>query len=386
MQTDINQVKSFKAQSHSFYISIFYLITGLMLVACFIVILNTYVFHLKVTTAVVSAPIETMNAPLSGYIKAIYVSEGQILKQGSRLLTIENLDLEQKFRQALVDIAQAKLTVKYTRQLLKNEQQKLTLYKKIGDDRVLAADASTRIAQQKLRSVQDDLARLKPLLKDHYISQSVWDKQTALYNNVQERLKKTQALQRLEHQALHATKHGFYFTGAKTEGIEQDLVAELHAAKNQVIINKRRANIYRKLINKLTLQAPFDAKVTQLLKTAGNTTDSSNPLLLIEPLSAPKTIVAFVTQNEVIHIKANKKATIYMPATGKYYRGKIIEINRTQGFIDELTRQYRWRDFQADRSAKITLALDERDTGAFNALSFSGMPAIVYFTRLHHWF
>jgi multidrug efflux pump subunit AcrA (membrane-fusion protein) len=327
-----------------------------------------------------------MHAPLNGYIKTIYVHEGQDVKQGAKLLTIENLDLEQKFQLAQVNKTQAKLNVAYTQQLLKNEHQRLTIYKKIGHDRVVSASAMSSISQKTLLTEKHKLERLSELLKNKYISQAVWEKQEALYKNAQEQVKRAEAMERLQDQALKATDKGLYFTGSKTEGMESDLRAQLDIAEHQVHLHERRTNIYKKLINKLTLRAPFDAKVTQLLKSTGNTTDNKTPVILIENTSAAKTITAYLTQHEVIHIKAASKVSIYIPATGTSYRGKIIEINRTQGFVDEVNAQYRWRDFQTDRSAKVTVSLDERDQKAFNQHAFAGMPAIVYFKKQHHWF
>ncbi len=365
---------------------LFYFIGGAILLVCFSVLINTYVLHLKVTTAVVSAPIETMHAPLSGMIKTVYVTEGQPVKPGDPLLTIENFDLEQKARIAKINIAAAESNLAYYHHLLDNEQKRLTLYKKIGHNRVVSAQATADISQKKLRIAHSKLKRLTPLLKQHYISQAVWEAQEGQYKSAQQAVTQAQAIEHIEHQALRAIDQGLYFTGGKTEGRERDLLAKLHAAEEQVHFNKLRAKVYQQLIKKLTLRAPFNAKIMQILKSVGNTTNNNNPLLLLENTQIKKTLIAYLTQQEVQQLKAANKATIYIPATGTTYRGKITEINRTQGFIDEINRQFRWRDLQTDRSAKVMVALDPRDQAAFNQQTFAGMPAIVYFTKLHRWF
>jgi len=94
-----------------------------------------------------------------------------------------------------------------------------------------------------------------------------------------------------------------------------------------------------------------------------------------------KNIIAYLTQDEIIHIGSSRQVKIYIPSSGKTYRGKILEINRTDGFIDEIKAQYRWRSFQLDRSAMVTISVMGMDQKNFNQQVFSGMPAIVYFSK-----
>ena len=113
----------------------------------------------------------------------------------------------------------------------------------------------------------------------------------------------------------------------------------------------------------------------------GNTTDTIKPILLIEKASVNKNITAYLSQKEVLSVGLLQKVKLYIPASGQTYRGKIIEINRTDGFVDEINAQYRWRDFQVDRSAKVTIAILDDEQKAFNQKAFSGLPVIVYFSK-----
>ena len=51
------------------------------------------------------------------------------------------------------------------------------------------------------------------------------------------------------------------------------------------------------------------------------------------------------------------------------------------GFIDEVKAQYKWRDFQMDRSAMVSIAIKNTDQIEFNRQAFPGMPVVVYFSR-----
>ena len=360
---------------------IFYIISGVFIFLSLIVIVNTYVLHLKVETAVVSAEIETMTSPVGGYITDVYVSSGEQVKKGMPLLKIENLDLERKLQLARVKMEESMLDVDYYQQLLANELQRLNIYKKIGHNRVASAQSIVNMSKRNVMTAQQNLARFEELHKKNYISKSILEATQAKYENAQEQLNNANAQQNVESHSLHAVDKGMYFTGTKTEGISHDLDAELRAAQKKVALNQMRVKIYENLIARLTLRAPFDGKVTQIMKSAGNTADNTTPLVFIEKTSESRHIVAWLTQDEIIHIGASGKVKIYSPSSGETYHGNITEINRTDGFIDEVKAQYRWRDFQVDRSAMITIAIQPRDQTEFNQHAFSGMPVVVYFSK-----
>ena len=370
---------------HRFFTPLFYASSGAFVLFSFIVIFDTYVLRLKVETAVVSSLIETMVAPASGYITDVFVTSGEQVKKGTPLLKIENIDLERELQLARVQVEESKLNISYYQQLLMNEQQRLKIYKKIGHTRVISAQAFVNTSKQELLNAQHNLDRIKVLHEKHYVSEASLEAERTKYVGAIEKLNNANAQQRLEHHSLNAVNKGMYFTGNKAEGIERDLYAELEASQKKAKLNESRVEIFRHLISRLTLHAPFDGKVTQILKSAGNTTDTTKPLIFIENISSNKNVVAYLTQNEIVHIGSSGKVKIYIPSSGKMYHGKIIEINRTDGFIDMMKAQYRWRDFQIDRSAMVTIAIQENDRKEFNKYAFSGMPAIVYFSKSFHY-
>jgi multidrug resistance efflux pump len=360
---------------------ILYALSGITLLFVLIIIFQTYVLRLKVETAVVSSQIETMVAPVNGYITHVFVAPGGLIKKGAPLLSIENLDLERKLQLARIQVAESQLNIDYYKQLLVNEQQRLSVYKQIGATRVDSALTLVNQAKQTVLTAQHEVERFTELNKKHYVSAANLETVRANYLNAQEALNNANARHQLENHSLDAVKEGMYFTGTKTEGIARDLDAELTAAQNRVKLNEMRVKIYEELINKLTLTAPFDGKVTQILKSVGNTTDMVQPLIFIENVSIRKQIIAYLTQDEIIHIGASGNVKLYIPSSGKIFHGKIVEINRTDGFIDEVNAQYRWRDFQVDRSARITIAIKNCDQKAFDHDAFSGMPVIAYFSK-----
>lgn len=378
---DVKANKILKLMRHPFFTPGLYTIAGMLVFVFFIVIIAFHVLFLKVETAVISTQIETIVAPTSGYITEVYVTLGAQVKKGAPILRIENIELERDLNLARVNVLESKLNTNYYKKLITNEQQRLNIYKQIGHNRVISRKTLLNIAKQEVLMAQLNLARYTTLYKKHYVSQTIWEGMQAQYFSAQEKLKNSQAKHRMERHSLNALEQGMYFTGTKTEGIERDLYAELEAFQKRTKLNEERVKIYENLISKLTIIAPFDGKVTQILKSAGNTTDTVKPIIFIENTQANKIINAYLTQDEVMKIGTSRKVKVLIPSSGKTYHGTIIEINRTDGFIDVIKAQYRWRDFQIDRSAMVTIEIQRDDKMEFDKKTFSGMPAIVYFSK-----
>jgi multidrug resistance efflux pump len=137
------------------------------------IIFNTYVLHLKVETAVISAPIETMVATAAGLISAVYVTPGKIVKKGTPLIKIENIELLRDLQLTKVHVDDAQLNISYTQSLLANEQRRLQVYQQVGADRVASADAIATMSKQTMATAKNNLRRMQVLHAKHYLSKAV---------------------------------------------------------------------------------------------------------------------------------------------------------------------------------------------------------------------
>lgn len=367
--------------THPYFPRIAYSVMGLLLFGALFIIFNTYILHVKIDSAVVSTPIETIVAPASGYIETVYVASGALVKKGAPLFKIGNLELERDYLLARVQLEESQQSVIYYKNLLANEQQRLRVYRDIGSSRVKSAQSLVSLSHQDLVTAKRNLERLRVLHTRHYLSDANWDNEVAKYHSAQERLKEANAQHEIQTNSLNATDKGLYFTGTKIEGSEKDLNAELNTAEQKLKISAERMKIYGSLLKKLIVPAPFDGKVTQVLKSAGNTTDTVKPILFLEHANSNKKIIAYLTQQEIARIGSTQQVKVFIPALGKSYLGKITEINRTDGFIDVVKAQYRWRDFEIDRSAMVTIDSESINQQGLTNEVFAGMPVIVYFSR-----
>jgi HlyD family secretion protein len=358
-----------------------YSVLGMSLFVALFITFNTYVMHLKVETSVVSVPIETMVAPAAGLITQVYVSQGSLVKKDDPLMKIDSLELERDLELAHLQVDDSNLNITYLQSLLINEEKKLNVYKSIGIDRVTSTRASVDAAAQEVITKKNILHSMEYLYKKRYVTTTNLDEAKTNFKRAEEKMKNAISQMNIESNSLNAVGIGMYFTGQKLEGTREDINAQIEAAKKRLDLNQERVSIYENMLKKLILLAPFDGKVTQILKSAGNTVDSVKPLLLIEQIHIEKKIVAYLTQQEIMHIGISGKVIVYIPSLGKKYLGKVIDVDRTVGFVDEINAQYRWRDLQTDRSAVVTIGIEKSYQENFNHEVLTGMPAILYFTR-----
>lgn len=362
-------------------ILIIYLMIGFIILFWMVLIINSHVLHLKVETAVVSMPIEIINSPVNGSIKNIFVTENQIANKGMPLFEIDNIDIEKDLLLARLQLNEANSTLSYLNNLLETEKVKLNIYKNIGKKRVLSAQAMLNTSKESLASIANKIERLKKLHEKHYISDLEWDEAIEKLNNAKYKMQSAQADKDVEDHSLNAINDGMFFTGNKIEGAINDIKAQIESEKNKIQINSEKVKIYESILDKLMIKSPFKAKVVQIMKNQGAMTDNSKPVVLLQKIDEKKQIIAFLTQSEISHVGFDSNVKIYISPLGKIIKGKVSNIDRTNSFIDSVKSQYQWHDTQLDRTAIVTIDINEQSLLSQKIELNAGMPAIVYFPR-----
>ncbi len=95
-------------------------------------------------------------------------------------------------------------------------------------------------------------------------------------------------------------------------------------------------------------------------------------------------VTAFLNQDEVLRVGIGDEVTLYVPALGETLKGKVRQIDRTTGFVEEQKRAqnpgYRWRG-PVDRSAKVMIDFAEPQRVADQDRYRSGLPVVVIFPQ-----
>ncbi|OAA90079.1 HlyD family secretion protein [Clostridium coskatii] len=254
-----------------------------------------------------------INSKAAGKITAIKVAEGDSIKNGQVLITIDNSSLVAKEAQSKAQIDAA------------TEQMK-------------AAQAAKSSAQAQLQKAQNG-ARPEEIdeAKSQYdLAKSTYDRINALYSKgyaAKEDLDKAQTDMDVAQNQYNVAK----------DGSRPEDIAALQAQVSQAdaTIQGYQAQIkqaeggqdeVQSYINDTTITAPADGVVNQLNVEVGELVSTGMPLLVMTNTVAPW-VECDIKETDLSKVKLNEEVPVKIPAyPNQKFKGKIVRINKDADF------------------------------------------------------
>ncbi len=361
------------------FFTTFYLTLGLLLFIYIALVVYSNFVHMKIESAVVSAPIENIVSPFDGVLSQVYVGKDAILKPQEPLVSIKDHELEKLFELEKSNQEQFKAELDLQNKNLAAERGELKIYADVGTEKIkeLKANLNDWLVRNKNADLQ--YQRMVALYAKHYISKAELDKSETEHTTIMNQVK--EATHQLEAQegAMAAIKTGHYYSFDKVQSDVPQIEAMVEQAERNLSASQDRIEALEKQIAERTLKSPFDGQVIDVFKSQGNTISRGDFLMLIER-NEPRVIKAYLTQDEVVEVQMGSEVTVYIPSLRKRFAGTVVQIDRTDGFIDEVNSIYKPRTVN-DRSALVTIALKNFDMYESRKILNPGTPSIVYFDR-----
>lgn len=361
------------------FFSLLYLIAGILLLSYLVLIIYSNFMHLKVESAVVSASIEEVVSPFDGIIEKYYVKKNDLVDTDQLLVKIKDHELEHKLAIEKTNHSEAKADHELKSKFLATEKNKLNIYEDIGKTKLDELKSNLHEWEERREKVYNDHQRALVLYQKNHISKAEMDMFEAEYETVEHQLGEAKHQLKVQEQALKSVESGHYFSTDQLEGEIPQYIAHLERAKQGVEISKDRIAALEKQIDIRTLKSPFPGHIVDTFKSNGNTVSRGDVLLKLEH-NENRYITAYLTQDEIVELNLDNQVTVYIPAIKKRFTGKITHIDRTDGFIDEVEQTYRPRTIN-DRSALVTIQLNDFTLEKSRELLKPGTPAVVYFNR-----
>ncbi|MCU7495258.1 MAG: HlyD family efflux transporter periplasmic adaptor subunit [Ignavibacteria bacterium] len=236
----------------------------------------------------------TISSKVAGQVQKLYKDEGNAVKAGDTLLTVDHDLLSIQLEQALAgkDFAEAQL--KLLRQGARSED-------------ISQAEANTRQAQINLDQALKDKDRMARL----YESKSITKKQ---YEDALARFELTQAQYNAASDNLKKMRHF-----ARPEEIRQ---AEANLQKSVASVDLLKKNIQDSYVT-----SPMNGTLVKKFVEAGETVGPNSSLFRISDLSVVD-LVIYVSEEELGHVKLGQKAEVTVDAfKNKTFEGKVIYIS-----------------------------------------------------------
>jgi hypothetical protein len=162
-----------------------------------------------------------------------------------------------------------------------------------------------------------------------------------------------------------------------------DVEAQVELASNEIELGRQRQEALARDRDRLAVRAPTNGRLIELPLGNNAQVRRGDTIAVIErPRS--RSIKAFLNQDDVLKVGLGDVADVFVPATGQQLKGRVVNVDRTAGFVREAENRqapgYSWRG-PTDLSAEVSIEVDGIADFQISADYQPGTPVTVVFSR-----
>jgi multidrug resistance efflux pump len=354
-----------------------YAMLGFIVFGYTALVLYSNLFRMEVQTAVVSAPIVEVRAQGDGNLPFVRVNAGDRVEAGETAVYFADYDLEKQIDIARLKIQEREAELNHLMQRRAGELEKMTEYAavEISDIEKIKIDVEGLEAER--QAAQEKLNRVAKLQKEGLATKAQVDEANKWLITARSRLESRKVELKEQIRLADAGIGRHYFNGREFVGDLAEIDASIKLARYQISLSHQAHEALLKHRERLAVRAPFTGRVMEIPYPENAAVRKGDVIAVFEN-DGQRRVNAFLTQDEVLKVALGDKASIYFPALNDSLRGKVIKIDRTSGFREEISRRYSWRGAE-DRSAEVVLEfIDEAGSDTAERVT-AGMPVVVLF-------
>ena len=359
-----------------------YAVVGLCVLSYAALLVYSNVYRLEVQTAVIAAPIETIEAHADGHVAWAGVKPGDSIRQGEVILKVIDHQLEREIELSDIAIRERKARLGFLKQRYAGELEKVEGLTALELRDMQNSRLEIEAAEAESRAARRNHERLRALHSKGFTTDARLDEAEQLEIRAAKKLemRKNDLTTRIE---IAETSFGKrHYNGRDLVG-ESDVQAEMKLAENEILLAQQRHIANLTMRDNTAVRAPFSGVVVELPRTNSANVRKGDVIAIVEQ-RRDRHVLAFLKQDEVSKIGLGDLAHVFIPALGETIEARVAKIDRTSGFFDEQGKSrpagFRWRGAE-DRSARIMLEFvsprPARDADRYR----SGLPATVVFKQ-----
>lgn len=353
--------------------TVFYLALGALVFGYVGVYVFATLFRLEVSSAVVTSERQSVTAPVNGRVLSVRQGVGHTVAAGQVLLIMEDGRHEETLRRARSALSATRAELAETEALLSEESRKAEGYALVARNNVRQAGSQLEGLELAKENARLKVERMRSLAtKGLALADDVEAAELELKSVISDLERKKIHIQELE-ELIAGGDSVRLFTGNAFAGRLAEMKARVARLKSQETFQAAMVDELLAKEARLNVVAPFNGQIREHQVPEGNTTRQGEPLMVLERAGSEQ-VSAYLTQDEVLHIRMGSPVNVFVPSENRWIKGTVAGIDRTDGFVDEISETFRFRAPDA-RSAKVTL------TPAGEAFPSSGTPVTVYFER-----
>jgi multidrug resistance efflux pump len=340
-------------------------------------------YRLEVQTAVITAPIETVASQADGRVQWAVAKPGDTVKQNDLVITVLDNQVERDIEISTIAIAEKRTQLAYLKHRFADEQSRMRSFTTVLNKNFEQAKLDMEADVARLQAAEQQYGRLAHLhLKGFATDARLEDAEKLVAT-----LRKSLAAKRVELESqtkLAGQNQGrWHYTGQNMVGETAQLEAELVRAEGEIKLAEAKHDALVNHRDRLSVRAPFEGTLLELPHVDRGMVKRGDIIAIIEQRRL-RQVTAFLNQDEVMKIGQGDEVLLYVPALGETLKGRVLQIDRTTGFVKEQGMAqnpgYRWRG-AVDRSAKVTIAFADPSKVADVERYRSGLPVVAVFPQ-----
>ena len=263
----------------------------------------------------------TLSTAEAGTVAAVNVTEGDFVRQGQVLATLDTSQLRASLRANAATVRQDEAQLTHSRIAAPVNSQQYSSAVSAARQNLAAADNSVRTARASVTSAALTQKADRDLLAQEYVSRETYEQARSTYVSSLETLRSNRQSVTAQQAALRTALSN---TGQRGE--DQATIAE-----NAAGIDVARANVelLQAQIAQSSIVAPFDGQVTQRLLDPGAYAGASSGIFELAQVSRVY-VVASVPDVDLPTVAVGKSVTFTSASLpGRTFHGHVFDINTT---------------------------------------------------------
>jgi multidrug resistance efflux pump len=355
---------------------VFYIVFGIGVFSYLGILIFSLTMRLEVQSAVVSAPVSNIKMPVDGKVVPVRLENGLMVRRGEVIARIENVKLEADVYEKRIALPEARDSLARADEKFRIQTSRMKLYKVVKKTDRQIALAEVETAKEALSAADNAFERASKLRAKGLVNADKFDQAKKTQAESEARLKKAEyELERAS--TLDAVSDRVFFNNKEFVADLDMLALDVDEASARVTKAYAGLEQAEKAITRLVIEAPFDGRIKSVLQPGNVNLVRNDTLLTIEKTGSP-TVLAYLTQDEVLSVGLNDRAKVFIPGVGRHVQATVTKVDRTSGFIDPKASRYEWND-RTERTALVSLRLDPEDQSR-DEIS-AGLPAVVIFPK-----
>ncbi len=363
--------------------SAFYIIAGLLIFSYAGVLGYSNFFRLEVQTAVITAPLETVEAQVDGRVEWAGLKPGDAVRSGEVILKLLDSQLEREIELADIAVRERKAKLAYLKRRHADELERIRGFATVEMKNVQQTKLDVESLSAELETARRQLQRLETLAAKGFTTAAKLDEAQIRVTMLNKRLAKAGIELNSRVDLAEQNIGRRLFTGDDLIGRVDELEAEVRLAENEIILTQQRHIANLNMRASRAVRAPFEGTIVSLPRVNDATVRRGDVVAVIEQ-RRNREITAFLNQDEIMRVGMGDEALLYIPALGETLKGRVAAIDRTSGFIREqeqrLSPGYTWRG-PADRTGKVSIKFDDPRLVSDAERYRSGLPVVVVFEK-----